>query len=1132
MKNTAGNEPNNAVLNSLQHVYRAKAFTYLVEAAAGTTAVLVLAVFASTVLEMIFGFGSVGRGILLLLSVGATGFVILKYLIPALSGYLRSPRLDELMGAALDVGQAFPDLRDRLRNAVELMNAGEETFHSRELAQEYIAQIFGRASALDLESAVRYRARRKPAILFAVSLSAAFLLALFFPSQSPSAFARVINFTHKYAAPDAYSIKVEPGDTELSRGDTLKVRVALSLVAATQFPDDIILNEKYVGEKEFERHRLKRTRDGNYSFRLPNVRSSIVYFATVGDQVSRPYSVKVVDLPIVERFRIRLIYPAYTGRAPETLQDNIGDYTALVGTKARYSLFTNKVLKDAWLNFGDGMRKKLETSGSEAGGSFVVRQTRKYTLELLDSDSLRNRDPVAYTVNAVKDEYPTCEITFPGKDGVLNRDMTLPLRITIGDDYGFTRLLLQYKLISSKYVPPDKKYHTIEIPLPSRSAGEHQISYLWDLTGQHLVPEDVISYHAKVFDNDMVDGPKSTVSSEYTLRLPSLREVFAAADSEHSDIVSKTEDALNNSDELKNQLDKISEEMKTATRKMSWEQEKKMQNTVQKFDSLRKKVEGIKNQIEKLTQKMLANKIISPQTLEKYQELQKALQEIDSPEFQAALKKLEQSIRSLNPQLVREALKNFQMNDEMLRKSIERTLSLIKRIQVEQKLDELQARTDQMLSNQEKVRKETARSDSASAAARRQLSENQKQIGNDMGRTEREMSQLRKMMEEFAKEMPISKLGEAKRMLDSAGVRGKMQEASSQLAAGKFSASGSTQQQISRSLQKFKKQLSAAQKAMLQNQQKATVDALRKVQQNLLDISKEQEKLRDQSRNVMPHSAETRALSERQDNLMQQLGYTAQQLMQLSNKSFAVTPQMGRQMGDAYSQMQQALGHLQSRSGSSPTSSQSRAMGSMNQAVVNIQGTLQSMMQGQGGSGFGSLLQQLQQLAGKQEGLNALTRQLAERGALSMQEQAEIARLAAQQEMLHKSLQQLASESNQSGSRDRVLGDLNEIAKQMQDVVKEMQNKNITQQTVKRQERILTHLLDASRSMRERDYDNRRVTRAGKDVITSSPGPLNLSNANTEQERQLIELIRKNFPPEYQKIILKYYRMLQKPNQQ
>ena len=98
----------------------------------------------------------------------------------------------------------------------------------------------------------------------------------------------------------------------------------------------------------------------------------------------------------------------------------------------------------------------------------------------------------------------------------------------------------------------------------------------------------------------------------------------------------------------------------------------------------------------------------------------------------------------------------------------------------------------------------------------------------------------------------------------------------------------------------------------------------------------------------------------------------------------------------------------------------------------------------------------------------------------------------------------------------------------MDRVVNDMQSRNITPETIRRQERILTRLLDASRSMRTQDYDNRRVTKAGKDVMTQSPGPLNLSNSQSAEEQQLLRLIRENFPPEYQKVIIKYYRLLQK----
>lgn len=1127
MKETLPGSAYNEVLNSLRRVHRAKLRTRIAEESILSLSVVVIVVLLAAVLDMVFNFGVAARTVLFAISVAAVVFAILKLLLPDFLRYVRPVRVMDLMEAALEAGEAYPELRDRLRNAVELMSEESGEHHSQELAAAFISRTFDSASSLRLESAVRHHAQKRPAYFLGASLLAGLLLMLSFPSGMPAALQRVFNFTHRYVVPQSYLIRVSPGTTELSRGDTLRIRVRLTLLSATSFPSDIIVREKYRGEKEFESHRARETEDGTYGFLLPNVINSLTYFVDAGNQRSNEYNVKVVDLPIVKSFRVRLAYPQYTGRMSETLQDNIGDFTALVGTHAEFKLNTNKPLKAAWIAFNDSTDKNLEISGKEASGSFMIRHTTVYRLKLLDSDSLMNRDPISYTIRAVRDQYPTCEITYPGKNVVLNRDMILPLRITIGDDYGFTKLLLQYKLVSSKYAPPEKDYHSIEIPLPSRSAGQEDISYTWDLTSRNLVPEDVISYHARVFDNDMVDGPKSTASSEYTLRLPSLEEAFASADTEHSDLVAKTEDALSSSDELQQQLNKISEEMKTATKQMSWEQKKKMENTVERYDSLQKKVEGIKKQIENMTQKMLANKIISPQTLEKYLELQKALQDMDSPEFQEALRKLQQAIQSLNPNLIREAMKDFQINDEMLRRSIERTLSLIKRIQVEQKFDELQARLEQMLSHQEKLEKETARSDSTSGAARARLSENQREIEKELAATREAASRLQKLMEEFSNEMPVRQLENARQALDSSGAAEMMRKAGRQLSGGNFSQSMANQRLASSALQKFRQQISQAQKAMLQNQQMATVNALRKAQQNLLEISKEQEALRERSGNVMPYSAETRTLSDRQNQLMQQLGYTAQQMMQLSDRSFSVTPEMGRQIGEAYSRMEQALSKLQSRSGESPTGSQSEAMGALNEAAMNIQSTLQSMMQGQGG-GFPSLMQQLEGLGARQEGLNAITRELAEQGALSMQQQAEMARLAARQEAIRKTLQQLAQEAEQSRTQNRILGNLNDIAKEMKDVIGDMHNRNITQETIRRQERILTHLLDASRSIRQQNYDNKRVTRAGKDIMVQSPGPLNLSNSQSAEERQLLKLIRDNFPPEYQKVIIRYYRLLQK----
>ena len=1142
MEETLANIPNAGVMNPLERIYKKKILSKIVNAILITGSSFIASMVSCSVLQLIFEFDTIGRLILFVVVLLATFTTAIRNLLPSLIKYFRPPNINDIKEISLEVGNVFPELKDRLRNAIELMSADidPDKFYSQELARAYIEQIFMKASHHDIGSSVRYKSDKKARLSILISFTGAVVLYIIFPSQMPSALAEVINFTKKI--PSAYSIDVSPGDTRLSRGDTLKIKTKVSLITGRQLPSYVMVSERYDNENDFEEHRVNKGVDGRYYFQLPNVRGSFEYFVTAGDQDTRKYNVDVEDLPIVQSFHVTLVYPSYTKKATETLEDNIGDFSALVGTHAEFVLRTNKELKSAWLltnsaegksaTVKDSIRKIFNVSGETATGSITISRTMEYTLRLLDEDSLQNRDPIVYTIKAVDDEYPTCVITYPGKDIDLTRDMQLPLRIEVGDDYGFTKLLIEYKLVASKYVQPEKDYHSIEVQLPSKDAGTQDVDYTWDLTPLNLVPEDVISYHAKIFDNDFVNGPKATSSAEYQIRLPSLDEVFASTDSEHSDLISKTENTLDNSKDLQQQLEKLSNEMKTTTQQMSWEQQKKMQSTLQQYEDLQKKVDSLRNQVASMTQNMLENKALSPETLEKYLELQKALQEINSPEFQDALKKLEQAIQSLNPEQVRQAMQNFQVNEGQLRQSIERTLSLIKRVEIEQKFDELQMRVEQMMAHEQDLQKSTAESDSNRSANRQQLSENQKEIQNELSDTKDAMSDLKNRMNEFAKDMPMQKFDQANQKLEQSRVGQEMQNSSRQLSQGQFSQAQSSEQQISAALNDLQKNLSDAQKEMLQNQARETINAMRKAQQNLLEISKEQEKLRDQSAQTMPNSEESRQLADRQNELMQELNYTAQQMMQLSNKSFAVTPQMGRQIGEAYSQMETAMKDLQERTGGSSASApQSQAMGSMNQAVMSIQSTLQAMMNGQGAGGFMSLTQQLQRLAGQQEGLNSLTRRLGEGGTLSMEQQAELSRLAAEQEAIHKSLDQLAREAQQSaemGEQNKLLGNLDQISNDMKDVVKDLQKNDIKPETIQRQQKILSRMLDASRSINKRDYNNERQSSPGQDVAGKSPAELNLSNSNSEQDQEMLKLIRRSFPPEYQKIILRYYQLLKK----
>ena len=94
--------------------------------------------------------------------------------------------------------------------------------------------------------------------------------------------------------------------------------------------------------------------------------------------------------------------------------------------------------------------------------------------------------------------------------------------------------------------------------IPLTGTGPDRIvPWTWNLGPLRLTPEDVIEYHAEVYDNDMVSGPKMAMSETYTLRLPSIDEVFADVDKGHEESRETLQDALKQAEEAKKQLDEL-----------------------------------------------------------------------------------------------------------------------------------------------------------------------------------------------------------------------------------------------------------------------------------------------------------------------------------------------------------------------------------------------------------------------------------------------------------------------------------------------------------------------------------------------------------------------------------------------
>jgi len=882
-------------------------------------------------------------------------------------------------------------------------------------------------------------------------------------------------------------------------------------------------------QREYDKKELQSDSLGVFRYEVQSIRYSTEYYLEARDIKSDDYKITVVDRPIVRNLRVHLTYPSYTNIPASYQDDNIGDVTALAGTRVNLEVNMNKEVKDAKVVFSDGEQLPMTISDIKAAASFVLRKDRTYHILLTDENNVTNTNPIEYQLKVVPDEYPTITIVEPGRDVNITEDMRLSILFKIHDDFGFTKVQLGYRLSKSKYIKPSEDYTFINIPLPQYTTPDVDVPYFWNLTGLDLVPEDVVSYFVEVYDNDVVSGPKVARSDIYTVRFPSLNEIFAQADQQQDKAIEDLGKTKEQAEELKRTIDEINRDLKKNLQQLDWQEQKKAEDLVKKYENLQKQLENVSQNLEQMVKEMQEHKAISPETMEKYMELQKLFNEINSPELQQAMRKLQEAMQNISPEVMREAMKKFSFSEENFRKGIERTLNLLKRIQIEQKTDEILKRTEKLLEQQEELQKEAENTNPNDRAKQNELAKKQEDLRKQLEDMKRELADLEKKMKEFPEEMPLSELQQAMQDLENQDLEQKMGEVMQQCQGGQCNSPNAKKKmsEITKGLSQFQQQMQQTKKKLQEKQQQQIVRQLKKSLQEILELSKQQEALRDKSQEVNPNSPRLHEIAQEQMNIASDLMNVTNDLMELSQKTFAVTPEMGKAIGQALAQMEQALNSLEGRNGGLASQQQGQAMSSLNEAAMLVQNAMQSMMQSGGSGGaMQAFLQRLQQLAGQQQGINDMTLQFGQ-GQLTMEQQAEMARLAAEQEMVRKSLEQLKSEMNSSGNK--ALGDLGQIAKEMEEVIKDMKQHNIKPETIQRQERILSRLLDAQRSMRERDYEKKRQSRPGQDVVRKSPAELDLKTQ--EGKNKLMEDLQKameeGYSKDYENLIRKYFEALQ-----
>ncbi|MCC7159773.1 MAG: hypothetical protein IT281_09560, partial [Ignavibacteria bacterium] len=167
---------------------------------------------------------------------------------------------------------------------------------------------------------------------------------------------------------------------------------------------------------------------------------------------------------------------------------------------------------------------------------------------------------------------------------------------------------------------------------------------------------------------------------------------------------------------------------------------------------------------------------------------------------------------------------------------------------------------------------------------------------------------------------------------------------------------------------------------------------------------------------------------------------------------------------------------------------------------------------------------------GRQQGLNQQMQGMqpnGNQGQMTQEQMAEMQKLSQEQEQIKQGVQQLNEEFKKQQELDgkKLLGNLDQVQKDMSEIIMDLENNNITPETKKRQEKILSRMLDFQLSTREKDFEQKRESRPGRNFDRSTPPEIVISKPNIINgiNQDALELQQENYTEDYEVLIQKYH---------
>ena len=971
----------------------------------------------------------------------------------------------------------FSGIKDKLLNVIELSEYQNSNGYN-EIVLASIDQKIEELKVFDFNEAVSYKNVR----LISIYLLISFLLTAGIFISNKQIFTdsahRIIHYNETFVKPAPFSFQLENESLKAKKGDSFTIKANAE---GEEIPQIVYINI------DGNNYLMKTNSEGSYQFEMASVINPVNFYFTDLKYKSDIYHLDLLPKPGINSFKSEIIPPQYTSLKNQVF-DNLGDLQVPNGTKVKWT-FSGIDVDSLYLMMDDSVR--IDATNND--GVFAVEKTfyKSGNYNVFIKNNVTEPElALSYFVEVIPDLYPEIKVLEVQDSTKITRFF---YKGVIGDDYGFSALRFHFNIANED--------SSVNIPFV-RSLNDQDFYYSFDFSDLPN-PEGVISYYFSVSDNDAVNNYKTTTSESFTFQFPNKEQLEAFDKEQFNNLENKLQKSRQLANDIQNDMRNL--QMKNMDTNISdWEKSQMVNDIVQKQTQLEKLHDQIKQDNERLNNFMNSFDEQNQEALEKQKQIEQLLEEVFTDELKKLMEEFNKLAEDFDSKKLNELTKNMDLTFDDLQKQLDRNIEMLKKMKVEQKLQDVIDKINEMSQEEEQLSQEVV-DDKNFEEAKEKVEDHQKELDN----LQKKVNDALDLNKELEKPLNFDDFEEEFKDTEKS-----LEESKENLDKKNKKKSGSSIKETSEKMKNMAFSMQQMLDVNSSQQNGENIQNLRQILSNLIYISFTQEDILSGLSDVDAKDPRLIELNQSQKRIIDQSQIVKDSLYALAMRTPQITSTVNNELVTMELNLDKAASEMEEAMFPQARASQQFVITATNNLALLLDEALENMEKqqanaqpgdqqcenpgGQGSSGMQDLKESSESL---QKQLEKMIEKMKNGNSQGMSQQ--LGQSLMQHEMMQQMLRDLMNNGSVGSEARNAMQQIDQMLEQNR---KELMNRSISAETLKRQHLITSRLLEAEKAELEREFEDKRESQSAEEFYSN---PVEFFEYK-EKENYSIEYMNKN----------------------